>query len=369
MKNYSIYFLIILFGLIGIGCSDRPDSSVAISSGVSVKAIIEACQEGRSTDDLATSIDAFEQGYTLFQNLADSNLTQYPFLDSLFFPLANQWKSIGETQKASGLYREALTKLAFTPNDSALLYNQIGLTFKIEGQLTEAINHYRKGLNIATINASSKGYLLSNFAIANLANGAVDSLVMYCNQAIDLLATDNSIASKNAIAVMYKTKGQGYFFKGQLKFADQSINEGLRYAEGRTRSKILVDKGKLLHTMGQLEESLAAFNYSLQLLIPSFQPTKGIDNPITSELYPENTLVEALEGKAETYATYYNLSQDIKWLDAILAMYEQIYKVERMMWQLHQYDASKQKFATRNQKKTRTSPINSLPISTITSDR
>ena len=328
--------------MIGLGCSAPANPLEDVPPVINLETIIKVCQQGLATNDLPTSIHTFEEGYTLFQNLRDSFLTQYPFLDSLFFPLANQWKSIGETTKARTLYTEALAKLAFTANDSALLYNQIGLTFKIEGQLTKAITNYQKGLRISNINASSKGYLLSNFAIATLAIGKMDSLEIYCNQAIDLLAGDNSVASKNAIAVMYKTKGQGYFSRGQLNLANQSINEGLRYAEGRTKSKIMVDKGKLLNTMGQFRESLAAFNYSLKLLIPSFQPKKAIDNPINLDLYPENTLVEALEGKAETFANYYQLSQDIKWLDALLVTYEQIYKVERMMWQLHQYDASKQ---------------------------
>ena len=328
--------------LLGLGCSTPSDSLENTPTTVNLSTIIKACHQGLKAKDLATAIPAFEEGYTLFQKLTDSALTQYPFLDSLFFPLANQYKSIGETIKARELYEDALIKLAFTENDSALLYNQIGLTSKIEGNITKAIEVYQKGLTIPNINASSKGYLLSNLTIANLAIGKMDSLESYCNRAIDLLAADNSITSKNAMAIMYKTKGQGYFSRGQLKLAEQSINEGLRYAEGRTKSKIAVDKGKLLNTMGRLEESLAAFNYSLQLLIPSFQPMEIIDNPTIQAFYPENTLIEALEGKAETFATYFQLSQDIKWLETQLATYEKVYKVERMMWQLHQYDASKQ---------------------------
>ena len=340
MKKWFVYFISSLVLLVGIGCSS-PEEPV-VSTTINWETISQLCQQGKATNDFQTSLYAYEEGYTLYQNLPDSAFTQYPFLDSLFFPLANRWKGIRETTKARALFLEALNTLAFTRNDSALLYNQIGLTFKVEGKLSEAIGTYQKGLNFSVISDLSKGYLLSNLAIAAFAIGATDNLVEYCDQAIDLLATENTIATKNAIANMYKTKGQLYFTNGQLNRAEESIDRGIHYAKGKTKSKLVVDKGKLLHTMGQLDESLKAFNYSLQLLIPSFEPDNAIHNPKNKDLYPENALIEALEGKAETFTTYYKVSQDPKWLDALLITYDKIYKVERKMWQLHQFDASKQ---------------------------
>jgi len=77
MKKWFIYFISSLVLLVAIGCSSSEES--AVSTTINWETISQLCQQGKATNDFQTSLYAYEEGYTLYQNLPDSAFTQYPF--------------------------------------------------------------------------------------------------------------------------------------------------------------------------------------------------------------------------------------------------------------------------------------------------
>jgi CHAT domain-containing protein len=108
------------------------------------------------------------------------------------------------------------------------------------------------------------------------------------------------------------------------------------------------DFGKLYHTWGRsklaagdAQSALELFQRSLKSMLPLFKAENPLQNPEVKELYGENTLMDALLGKALALDQLYDQSQNIALLKAALEAHERIFEVERLLRQSYYYEDSK----------------------------
>ena len=91
----------------------------------------------------------------------------------------------------------------------------------------------------------------------------------------------------------------------------------------------------------QPEEALRQQQIALQSVLYRFRPVDVFQNPAAEDFYPENTLMEALGGKAEAFRQLYRQRRQRALLDESLACHDLIFEAERAYRQVHHFESSK----------------------------
>lgn len=273
-------------------------------------------------------------------------------LDFLFLPLGAHYTRLGDNEKARTLYELAIESHPAGPRDAALagVYNNLGLTWWNEENYEQSVEAFRKGLACKELSADKAGLLHLSLAQAFFDMGLADSTTSHLEQAFRLFGVAK--ADQQTLA---DYRSGAWLLKGQLLAANNRQTEALTcferaldliaIARGTLRHR---DAGKILVAMGysQLEagrpdRALATFHQALTSLLPSFSDKDPMALPRAEQLYEENTLVEALEGKSDAAWHLYQKKPASRWLELALGCHRLAQHIDTRLRLLLQYQSSK----------------------------
>ena len=293
------------------------------------------------------SIRALQQADNIFstQNITDFNIVEY-----VYQLMGTCLTMIGDNEKARYIYEKAL-RHTDSYDIKGGLYNNIGLTFWNEGNNKQAMLEYQKGLSIDSLPLIRKGQLMSNLAKSMQETGLTDKALTTAQSAVSILTS-----IKNPAHPDYEEWLSGaYFILGfisteQKAFssAQLALEQALQHAieaygtkNHRTSAKIFIALGELAAQKGFYKIAINRYHEALNCVIPSFLPEKLRDEPASDLFYEENTISEALEGKADALYRLFEKEQDLDFLKEALTCHDLAYKAENLLRQALENESAK----------------------------
>ena len=257
--------------------------------------------------NILKSIDAYEKAYRFY---FDKPLPGEDILEFVLKPLGNNYTRLGDYDRAFFIQEKSLA-LAETKDRSqiASICHNLATTAIWKEDLSLAKWYCEKGLMQGNKNSSLHGLLLSTLSEVFLKSGQVDSAEISLKNAIKILTP--YLADKKEVNVPYWLRGawQGMGDiqkeKKELVAALASYQKAMtiidEYYKGqrkREKAQLYVSSGHVLLQLQQSQKAMLQFNNALLLLIPVFKPLTIYELPDRNYLYGENTLADALHGKA-----------------------------------------------------------------------
>ncbi len=181
----------------------------------------------------------------------------------------------------------------------------------------------------------NKGLIKESYASINKACAIIDTFMV----------KDGDLWEKQAD--IYSARAQVELAAGDTAAGENSLRRSLQYIKIKNGEKFLErDIGKRFIALGHLllnrniDSSLYYYQQALHTVIP-VDSLNVFSLPLEKNIYPENTIMEALDGKAAAFQKKYNQSPDIKYLDAAVNAYLLSFETERKLMQDFSYDESK----------------------------
>jgi len=308
---------------------------------------------------VTASLEAYEEALRWYRRHPPPD---FEALEYLFLPLGAHYTRLGDNEKARTLYELAIQSHPAGPCDPALagVYNNLGLTFWNEGRHRQALEVYRRGLACEGIPPLKRGLLLLSSAQSHFDLGAVDSAALLLRQAGELF---REVQRSNPEAEGLKDYRSGVFLlqgkiaaeRGRMSEARNLFQRALQLeveARGTRRhrdiGKIQVALGELHLKRGAPEAALESFHRALQSVLPGFEDENPEALPRAGQLYAENTLLEALLGKAAAFGRLYARDSITARLDSALRCHHLALQVDTRLRLLLQYESSKLALLSKN---------------------
>lgn len=298
--------------------------------------------------NVVASIQAYEQALKWYRLHPPPD---FEALDYLFLPLGAHYTRLGDNEKARTLYELAISSHPAGPRDASLagVYNNLSLTWWNEGNYRRALEVCRRGLECKLLPPEKTGLLHLSMAQSFFDLEQMDSAAHHLNQAFKWLN-----AAHHSEEVLDYRAG-AWLLKGKLLAQNRRFSEGEKAmiqalslesrALGTTRHRAI---GKIYVALGQLylaasnpAEALKAFNNALASVLPTFDPQQAEALPAQTALYEENTLLEALEGKADAALLQFNHGANADRLQLALRCHQLATAVDLRLRMVFQYESSK----------------------------
>lgn len=294
-------------------------------------------------NDLSSARYYYEQAYSIYQfDLAEKNDAIASFI---YHKLGNIYTRLGDYGRSKALLKKKLS-YGTQYNIPKMLegYSDLALVYFEEESLDSARIMVLKEIDLPNSSVESRFGALNILASYWLRKGIpnkADSVLALSKLQLEKL--ENKCSRKDFLkhkaswlGIMGKTKEDAGLLADALAFYMQEIAAYLERSNGvlkeRELGKVHVKVSDLLLKMHNPSDALVNVQKALQCVMPNFSPT-GIENPEASQLYAENTIIEALEQKARV------LTAMGKTYEA-LSCYEMIPLVEAKLRFYYQYEAS-----------------------------
>jgi|APTNR8051073442_1049403.scaffolds.fasta_scaffold06563_3 CHAT domain-containing protein len=276
-------------------------------------------------------------------------------LDYFYLPMVSHYTRLGDNEKARILCEKVIQNHPEGPQDGALagLYNNLGLAYWNGGDRENAIAAYRKGLACRDITALKKGLLQQSLAQSYLETGRIDLAKAAATAAITTLEPLKNKPSDQKEALDYLSgawlvQAKLNIRQGQLaqagKALQRALSDGILAHDSpnhRDLIKIRIAIGNLLLQTGESSKAAETFHAALCSLIPGLS-VEGIHSlPNPAQLYEENTIYEALEGKADALQAIYQQTQHLQALKTALDCHQLAGRTESLLRHTLQYESSK----------------------------
>lgn len=279
----------------------------------------------------------------------------FELIDYLYLPLGAHYTRLGENARAQALYEQAIAEHEGDPQDAQLggIYNNLGLSYWNEGRYERAIATYERGLaceGLPPITAARLRLSLAQTYLDMEQLGRASSLLRQVMGTLSPLPAKTPPAEglSDCLSGAYLLQGWLLGAEGQSAAALASLEKALAYGkqargtgQHRDIAKIWVAFGQLRLQAGQPEQAQQAFQQALGSLIPNFPAGQLGALPRPEQLYEENTLYEALEGRAEALLAQHQRQADLGKLRDALESHRLAGQVEHKLQQLLQYESSR----------------------------
>ncbi|AEE50887.1 CHAT domain-containing protein [Haliscomenobacter hydrossis] len=288
------------------------------------------------------SVQAYEEALRWHRRYTFPDMVEY-----LYKPLIAHYTRLGENEKARVLYERAFKEAS--PESLAGLYNNLGLTYWNEGRNQEALGYFAKGLQLGSLEDMQKGLLWLSEARSQFELGENVKAALLLKKSLKTL---EAIPEKEAdvldyLAGAYALQGVMQREAGAYAPAEAALARALQLVrkvygiQHREYGKINVEYAYLFLKKGHPEQAIRYFDAALQAVIPGFKPKIPTDLPNAKQLYEENTIYEALAGKADALAQLYQQNQRLNYLTSAFSCHQLAQQVELSLRHTLQFESSK----------------------------
>ena len=285
-------------------------------------------------------------------NIEDFYVAKY-----IYQPLGNINTRLGDHQAAEILIKKFI-KICTKLEQHQLLagaYSDLGILYTGTENLEKAIKSFQQGLSLPQLSPYYNGLLevnLTKVFFQLRKNKEALQHVQSSKAAFqEAILDQNTLEAEWALfrlphTMMYSGEifcALGEFQKAeeQLQNAHDLFIEIDQFGISRDFGKLNIAFGVLYSDWGKFDLSVSHYQQALQNVLEGFKPQNDLDNPNSSLFFAENTILEALVGKADALTNRYKNSQKIKDLEVALECYQLMYEVEKLIRRSHHYESSK----------------------------
>lgn len=257
------------------------------------------------TGNIIASINAYETALAFYESypLPDADL-----IETVLKPLGNNYTRLSDYNTALFIHHKtmALARKANNNNLIASTYSNMAICAHSQDDLTAAAAYCRQGLHYASPHTALYGLLLSTRANILLAQQRYDSAAIICRPALKELqrhlhetpalywyAGALQTAARIALQMQHYSQAMAC-----AKQAAQLLQNYFPLTRVREKAKLQVLLGDIALQAGNANQSLRYYHQALLLLLPGWKPVNEQQVPDAAQLYSENTLTDALFGKA-----------------------------------------------------------------------
>lgn len=262
----------------------------------------------------------------------------------LYHNLGNIYTRLGDYDRAIALLRRSLNYYRLHPEAKVVDHGDLAIALNEVNQYHEAILVVRQGLDIKDLSNELKISLVLSEADAIFRLGQAERALTVLEQipgfirqlkveegGVDALNYQSQYeATKSELLSALKQYGLAY------KHGLQAVVLGKSFWGTEKRREI----GKVYCLLGRIDleqkrplEALANYHHALVCVLPGLSQKQVQRLPLPSTFYSENTILEALQGKAHAF---FALDQPEKALEC----YELIPYVEAKLRSTHAYESS-----------------------------
>ncbi len=269
------------------------------------------------------------------------------------------YNEIGDLKKATSYY-DFQKKLVDTTDFNTIAGITINncIALKEIGNIDKAIEmiiNIKDANSIIPIRYADLYIILSGLQIQKkLMNEANFSLY----KAINILDTFTNVTKD-----VEEKKAQAYSKKGILQLLNNEIKESIQSQlqainhykatgniDGRGIAKIYLELGKSYEASMQYDSALKYYQVALKKVVP-VDSSNYLSNPLPTKLYAENTIMEALDAKANVLLIKYKQTANTGYLANIIDCYKISFTVEQKLMQNFSYDESRILMLTQSKKR------------------
>jgi len=254
--------------------------------------------------DIYQSIIHYEKALSYY----DKQKLTYNILDFCLKPLANNCTRIGDYQRADDLMIRSL-QIAILAKDNKQIIafsNNLAISKQSQGHFKLAIDILQKTLQTPTITAIQKSRAHSELAKNFYKIQDYTTALVEVEKAI---SCQKNIQKKEQKIIVncYTTKGLCFIALHKLDKANKVLEIAIKLArktyqnQDREIAKIDLLFAEIATLNKDYKSALSYYQKSLKTLLSSYQPNDLYENPKPESFFPENTLKEALDGRAKIF--------------------------------------------------------------------
>ena len=267
------------------------------------------------------SINYYEKGFSYYKKSA----INYNIIEYCLKPLANNYTRLGDVDRAEDIIKITIERAVKEKNNEQIAsgYLNLAIVYWTKGANLEAINYLNLGLENSNSN-SQKATINSNLAINYLMLEAIEKVEYHVSLSNKLnLNNDASILARNS-----NTLGSCFLLKKEFDKALIEFKNALKLAKtafgnnDREVAKIYNQIAEVYRLQNDSKKALETYQKALTILLPNYVAENEFENPKSTFFYPENTLKQALDGRAIIFTQISNF-------EAALKNYELSFLVEK----------------------------------------
>lgn len=261
---------------------------------------------------IGQSIIQYEEAYAFY---AKNKLIKFDIIEFCLKPLANNYTRLGDSDRAEDIIKITIEKAQNEKRKDQVIagYSNLSIVFRTKGNYETAINYLKMALDLSNSN-QEKSKIHSDLAINFLMLGSVQ-------KAEENAVLSNRLNHKNEIEIIAQNDKtlagcflkKNEFDKAILKFESALKNAIRVYGKNnREIAKIYNQIAEAYRGKNENDKALGFYQKSLSALLPNYQPKNAFENPESTYFYPENTLKEALDGRASLFVEIKNNEEALK---------------------------------------------------------
>lgn len=260
------------------------------------------------TGNIIASINAYETALAFYESypLPDADI-----IETVLKPLGNNYTRLADYSTALFIYQKTMA-LAQKANNNELIasiYSNMAICARSQDDLATATTYCQEGIRFASPQTALYGLLLSTRADILTAQLKSDSAEAICTIALKKLqqhhheastvywyASALQVAARLALQKQHYNKAEGY-----AQQALQIFQHHFPATKQREKAKIQTLLGDITLATGKAKQSLTHYQQALLIMMPYWQPVSAYEVPPKRYIYSENTLIDALCGKATAF--------------------------------------------------------------------
>ncbi len=293
-------------------------------------------------------------GYRLLDTLAYEYDRRWLSL-YIYKPLANIYTRLENYENAGALLLLSQSVLVESgkKGEAAQASIDLGILYATTGRHEEAIGLFSAHENALNLSDYIKSILLLNKARSQMAISQNQFALLDIQKAVELSKSNNS--SRSVLMDAYHILGQLLVQNGQFEQAKKALNRALELerkissAKSRKRAKIYASLGNLYLDQKEPEKALDNFQKSLHSVLENIDTVNVASLPEPKDLYAENSILTALEGKSTAYEMLFSKTKVLENLNLALANLKLGFEIERLLLSTQQHSSSKIQFQKQNQ--------------------
>lgn len=257
------------------------------------------------TGNILASINAYENALAFYESypLPDADI-----IETVLKPLGNNYTRLADYNTALFIHGKTMS-LALKANNKNLIassYSNMAICARSQDDLTAATTYCREGIRYASPKTAIYGLLLSTQADILTAQNKYDPAEIICLTALKKLRQHQNDTQAlywytGALQAAARIALQKQQYSKAAVHVNQAMHIFQRYfpaTRQREKAKLHVLLGDINFKSGNNNLALECYQQALLLLLPGWKPADFSAVPASALLYSENTLADALCGKA-----------------------------------------------------------------------